>query len=164
MLSLHYSLSQGFSFTKHISAGHNFLFAMLVTTYLFQDGYTSLIWASMKGYFEVVKFLIENSANIDHADNVSIYISVSVVNLISIKYSIPTRGIQEGKTSLIRASSNGHIEIVRFLVDKSANINHADNVRDFIRVSNAIILICNGFIACVHDLGWYDITNWRLNE
>ena len=36
----------------------------------------------------------------------------------------------DGETPLIMATSNGHYEIVRLLVNAGADVNHADEVRD----------------------------------
>ena len=55
-------------------------------------------WASENGHLEVVRYLVEQGANI-HANN---------------DYAIRW------------ASENGHLEVVRYLVEKGANI-HANN-------------------------------------
>jgi len=61
-------------------------------------GYTALIWASLKSYIEIVKYLLESGANVNGKG-------------------------QYGWTSLILASSNGHIEIVKYLLENGANVN-----------------------------------------
>ena len=52
---------------------------------------------------------------------------------------------QEGRTALIRASLNGHVNVVEKLVVAGANLNHRDKVRNLvtrvmlIHVSNAFV-------------------------
>ena len=58
----------------------------------------ALRWASKNGHLEVVKYLVENKANI-HAQN---------------------------DEALRLASENGHLEVVKYLVENKANI-HAQN-------------------------------------
>ena len=44
---------------------------MTLHAYLFQRGGTALIWAADEGHLEVARLLIENGAEVNHANNVS---------------------------------------------------------------------------------------------
>ena len=62
------------------------------------DGITALMWASARGYTDVVRFLLENGANVNVKAN-------------------------DGLTALIWASDNGCVEVVRLLLENGANVN-----------------------------------------
>ena len=59
--------------------------------------------AAYYGHLEIVKYLVENGADINAKD-------------------------YEEFTSLIRASINGHLEVVKYLVENGADINTKDHV------------------------------------
>ena len=64
------------------------------------DGMTSLHWASYKNHLNVVKLLIEDDmSGIDLCDFCT------------------------GETALINASTSGNLEIVKYLVEKGANVH-----------------------------------------
>ena len=62
-----------------------------------RDGTTPLFIAAQKGHFEVVRFLVESSANKDQGK------------------------ADDGVTPLFIAAQNGHFEVVRFLVESGAS-------------------------------------------
>ena len=47
-------------------------------------------------------------------------------------YYIDTLLLQAGNTALHRACSNGHVEIVKFLISNNADISAADGVSDYV--------------------------------
>ena len=65
-------------------------------------GWTALMWASDKGHFEIVKYLVKG-ADINAKQN-------------------------NGFTALMLASQSGHFEIVKFLVENGANVNARNEV------------------------------------
>ena len=84
--------------------------------------------SSEEGYFEVVKFLVENGANI-HADNNHALRYSSVHGHIEIVKFLVENGANihaDNNYALKYSSPSGYIEIVKFLVENGANI-HADN-------------------------------------
>lgn len=60
-----------------------------------------LMDVAQKGDLDMVKFLVENDANVNLEDDM-------------------------GKTALIYAAANGHFEIVKYLVEHGADIYHED--------------------------------------
>ena len=65
-------------------------------------GKTPLHVAALKGYTDIVKYLVENGTDINISDN-------------------------EGKTPLRNAAFHGHIDIVRYLVENGASFNVVDD-------------------------------------
>ena len=65
-------------------------------------GWTSLIWASVKGHTDIVKLLLENGSDVNAKDS-------------------------DGKSPLIMASTEGYTKIVRMLLEKGADVNAKDN-------------------------------------
>ncbi len=66
---------------------------------------SALIEASYYGHLEVVKFLVENGANVNN----------------NVAYSA---GNSKKDTALISASANGHLEVVKYLVENGASVNN----------------------------------------
>jgi uncharacterized protein len=62
-------------------------------------GWSALMWASQEGYTDIVKYLIENKADINYAD------------------------ITNGWTALIAACFKGHADIVSLLIEGGADVN-----------------------------------------
>jgi ankyrin repeat protein len=67
-------------------------------------GRSSLMEASSKGYFDIVKLLLDRGATIDDKDNA-------------------------GFNSLMLASQGGHLAIVELLLDRGANVNFTCNIK-----------------------------------
>lgn len=68
---------------------------------------SALVEASYYGHLEVVKFLVENGANVNNI--VKGYLGMN------------------RDTALVSASANGHLEVVKYLVENGANINNGRN-------------------------------------
>ena len=107
---------------------------------------TALIYASERGLFELVKFLLKNGANIN-ASNASLkkpkFIKTSDFILTSVFGQLAQYMMNNdkdflfnkaflciydyyGKTPLLSASKQGHYEIVEYLVSNSADLNSRD--------------------------------------
>jgi serine/threonine protein kinase len=67
-----------------------------------KDNAPNLFLAAENGLKDIVQLLIDQGANIEHAND-------------------------DGETALFRAAYNGHIDVVQLLIDQGANIEHADN-------------------------------------
>jgi ankyrin repeat protein len=65
------------------------------------QGFTCLQFASLGGYLDIVRLLLDRGANIEAAD------------------------MKHGHTSLMLASQNGRLDVVKELLDRGANINAA---------------------------------------
>jgi ankyrin repeat protein len=69
---------------------------------LFDKGYTALIAASMEGHWNVVKFLLENGAEVDH---------------------------DESRVQALHAASHfGHLEVAQLLLDHGASVDYVGNI------------------------------------
>ena len=75
-------------------------------------GMTALISASKKGYFEIVKYLVDHNATMNFRH-------------------------RQGATALMEACRKGHAQIVRYLVVAGADVNFPHKVRRCV----AILLI-----------------------
>ena len=88
-----------------------------------KDKTTPLIWASKCNHLEVVKLLLESGANVNTNEGKSKYTSE---NSWTQTNGIYTDKNLIGGTSLIYASHNGYIQIVKILLESGANINITD--------------------------------------
>ena len=87
------------------------------------NGHSLLFYASSKGYLDIVKYLINNGADVN---------------------SMGGRGI----FSLYTASSKGHLDIVKYLIDNGADVNLTTNIG----LSSLYHSICNGHLDIVKYL------------
>ncbi|KAA1258748.1 Ankyrin repeats (3 copies) [Rubripirellula obstinata] len=78
-------------------------------------GYTALLMAAYNGHANVVKFLLENDADVDARD-------------------------REGKTPLMHACTNSSVETVRLLIDGGADINVTESTEGFTPLMTAAAL------------------------
>uniref|UniRef100_A0A452IC61 Kinase D interacting substrate 220 n=1 Tax=Gopherus agassizii TaxID=38772 RepID=A0A452IC61_9SAUR len=81
-------------------------------------GTTPLIWAARKGHLECVKYLLQMGADVDQEGACLAYV-VKILNTLTFCYA-PDR---YGDTVLIGAVRGGHVEIVRALLHKYADID-----------------------------------------
>ena len=105
------------------------------------NGWTALIFASSKGYTNIVQLLLEHGADIDYKSTVT------------------------GTTALIQASEYGHIEIVRILLEKGAD-TRTEAVNKHTALSATINTQTDTratalYVACRH--AHYDIASILLN-
>jgi ankyrin repeat protein len=96
-----------------------------------KNGRTALMWASEKGYTEIVKLLREKGAI--GTIKIDLYLiesaqkgDIAGVNALLNKGADVNAKDKDGWTALMEASNNGHTEIVKALIDKGANINAKD--------------------------------------
>ena len=89
---------------EKIAADRNMSVQALLKFYIGQGSrqMTSLKWAAQDGYFEMVRFLVEDGADIHIRD-------------------------ENGWTALMWAAEGGHLEIVKFLVGRDAKVNARNN-------------------------------------
>jgi ankyrin repeat protein len=114
------------------------------------DGWTALIYASYRNHPEVVKLLIDGSANLNIRDN-------------------------GGNTALIWASFNNHIKVVKLLISAGANLNIRNDggrtaliaASSWNRIEVVKILLENFADECILDNrggSFYDYLNDRNKE
>lgn len=92
--------------------------------YVDKDGYTALIIASSRGNLEIVKYLISKGAEIEATDKVNTN-KVEIQDNIAIEAGAGKDSYvgKDGKTALMEASRRGHLDVIKYLVSKGANIN-----------------------------------------
>jgi len=77
----------------------------------------SLIEASENGHLEIVKYLLENGADV----NQQVEIEGS-----GYEYEDEEESIAYSYTALMDASENGHLEVVKYLIQNGADVNTKD--------------------------------------
>jgi len=82
-----------------------------------------LLIASDKGYLEIVKFLIQNGADINTDDGGALRFSSYYGHFPIVKYLIKN-GANMRIEALTEASVKGYLEIVKFLVENTKDINY----------------------------------------
>jgi ankyrin repeat protein len=90
----------------------------------------ALRYASLYGQFNIVKFLIENGANVKTNNNQPIQ-SASTGGYLDVVRLLFENGADihiDNDKPLQYASYNGHIELVKFLVENGSNIHAEDNI------------------------------------
>jgi ankyrin repeat protein len=92
---------------------------------------TSLMWACSNGNLEVIKYLVEKGANVNHENNYgeTSLTRASVGNLEVVKYLVENGAADLTNNlnkSLLKASQHGNLEVVEYLVEKGADINYKD--------------------------------------
>jgi ankyrin repeat protein len=97
-------------------------------------GVTPLLEASRCGFTEIVEFLILKGANIQHTSlygsaltRAAAYGFLSTVKLLHSKGAdLEGAGTKYKMTAILRATVNGHTEVVKYLADNGANIDACD--------------------------------------
>ena len=99
------------------------------------DG-TALQYASINGHLEVVKYLVENGAEVnaqeeDDDDEKALLSASCRENFKIVKHLVETvvnaKEKKYGKTALIYASREGHLEIAKYLLQNGADVNAEDD-------------------------------------
>ena len=95
----------------------------------FQDKDTGLRAASRYGYLEMVKYLVENGADIHARNDNALREASRYGHLDIVKYLVENGAdIHALNDEALRmASYNGHLDIVKFLVNNGANIHSLGN-------------------------------------
>lgn len=99
-------------------------------------GYNSLLWASSKGHFEMVKLLLSHGANVNAADsqNRSALMMASAGGYMDIVALLLESGAnlyscsQQNDTVLMVAAAGGHNELVLRLLDMGLDVNAANDL------------------------------------
>ena len=86
----------------------------------FQNGYTSLHWASQEGQAEIAKFLISAGASLEAVDK--------VYNIHVVIWYFFTVSPQWGCTPLHRAVQHGKSAVLAVLIEHGCNIFAEENV------------------------------------
>ena len=93
-----------------------------------KDGTTPLYIAAQNGYEQIVQLLVEKGgANVDLADEVILLIVNFSFSFLLSQFSI-FLNVKNGVTPLHIAAQKGYVQIVQILLDKGANVDHANKV------------------------------------
>ena len=104
--------------------------AVSVILFITQDelGMTALSAACQQGHVNIVRLLINNGANVDFQHKVNKWLVIGATRTLIIFAPL----IQDGRTGLMWASDNGHINVVKVLLDAKADPNIANEVKFYI--------------------------------
>ncbi|XP_046570607.1 ankyrin repeat, PH and SEC7 domain containing protein secG-like [Haliotis rubra] len=100
-------------------------------------GSTPLLQAVYCGHRDLLKFLVTKGANLSHVDDDGENIlhwacrggHVDIVKDILKQYNVGINSRENhGETPLMKAASEGHIGVFKFLVSKGANVSHVDDI------------------------------------
>ena len=107
-----------------------YLARKLVPKYYSYNKENALNFASLKGKLLVIKYLVENGADITAQDNLAVRWASENGHLEIVKYLVQHGAdiTDENNQALRYASLNGHLLIVKYLVENGANIT-AQNSR-----------------------------------
>lgn len=95
------------------------------------NGTTPLIYASLYGYKKIVKLLLDNGALVsnENDDKMSALICAAMYGrneIVSMLLDVSASNIdamdKDGKTALMYAAENGHLDVVNLLINHGANI------------------------------------------
>ena len=109
-------------------------------------GYNGLMIAAFKEHEKIVKFLIDKNYCLDITDNIGrnvLNIACGVLNNIEIvKYIVDACAFLDipdnnGNNALLVACSKGNIEIVKYLVNKGADINYCFGKNNYAPIMSA---------------------------
>ena len=116
------------------------------------EGHTSLMLACDKGHTECVRLLLEAGADIDRLVAIIIIIIIIIITIIIIYRQTSSTG----ETALIIATNNNHVDVVRLLVNASANTTLCTSSGGNTAFT---IAIWNGYLECAKLLYKEDIIN-----
>lgn len=98
-------------------------------------GATALIMASQAGYIEIVKILLDASADVNSTskDMTALFLAsqqgyTEIVGLLLGAGADVNVKNEEGLTALYKASQKGHLEIVKLLLSVDANTNYSPSI------------------------------------
>jgi ankyrin repeat protein len=92
---------------------------------MLQDRMNRLTMACYHGHMDIVNELISNGTDVNEKDGVSYILDNDIV--FDNRFNVFGM-LQKGMNSLMRACSNGHLDIVNVLIDNGADVNDKDNV------------------------------------
>ena len=97
--------------------------------YIYYSKNRALMSASEEGHLEIVKYLVENGADVTVEDNFPVRSASEDGHLSVVKY-LTEHGADITATNnfaVIHASRNGHLPVVKYLVEHGADITAQDN-------------------------------------
>ncbi len=94
---------------------------LTIIYYIPQNGWTAMMCAACKGYKEIVSLLVERGANMDVQNVVRLYHPLPHSSPLTIILYSPIH--QYGRTAMMEAAFQGHLEIVSLLVERGANMD-----------------------------------------
>ena len=100
-----------------------------------KGGNTPLVAASIRGYENIAKYLVEHSADVNGTNNMgvsSLLVASGTGHEVIVKYLVEhgadiNKADNNGNTPLCAAACMGYAEIVKYLVEHGADINKAGN-------------------------------------
>ena len=130
--------------------------------WMYQRGVTALRYAAENGHFPMVEYLVEKGADIEAKNGVAMSYHWCEITHSSLTY--PYLWIyQRGSTPLLYAAGYGHLPMVKYLMEKGANIEAKDEVSDVISMIWNHTYVTHEYI-CVNVSGWKDSIDGCCNE
>ena len=126
--------------------------------------YTPVEYASVKGRLDIIKYLVEQGANIHAGFYGALLLAGKNGHLEVVKYLVEQCGDDELDYALIKASKHGYLDIVKYLVEHGADIYILDNDPLMAASMNGHLEVVKYLVGQGGDIYSNNSCAWRLSK
>lgn len=135
--------------------GHQEIVRYLVEKGVDMNSSYALAYSGHAGHIEIVKYLVEQGANIrDKEDiNLPVFIYANITSVMSKKM----KGVP--RDALIEAAREGHLEVVKYLIEKGADYRNTNILKESVYYDNVEVV---KYILQLYTEKRIEITNYVI--